>query len=414
MKHIPSIAAAVLAFLAASVLSHAQQSLSGANQIESPRVNPNKSVTFTLFAPDAKKVQVTGDFLQPVRREYKGFAYETPGVADLEKADMEFRDRDGSVIKTKVWQYTSEPLPGELYNYNFIVDGLPMDDPSNAYKVRDIGNVMDYFIISGPTSENYIVRDVPHGNVSKVWYTSSVLGKSRRMTVYTPAGYEDSKGHYPVLYLLHGMGGDEEAWMCLGRAAQIMDNLIAQGLAKPMIVVMPNGNMLHKASPGNDESGMYKPYLCGSFDGSAEAQFADVMSYVDSHYRTIKKQSGRAIAGLSMGGLHTFQISLNYPKTFDYVGLFSAAVDVQQISSDSPFASMYTERDKKLDRLFSNGLQLYYIAIGKDDFLYKSNKSLRETLDAKGYRYEYVETSGGHVWRNWRIYLEDFAKSLFR
>lgn len=399
MKKLITIAAMLLAGAGA----FAQQSLWGGGQIVSPEIHADNSVTFRFAAPKAVRVQVTGDFLPATVVKTSEYSYEIPGIAEL---------REG---ENGVWEYTSEPLESELYNYNFIVDGLAVKDPNNAYLQRDIASQMNYFIIGGGKADDYMAHDVPHGTVARVWYRSDVLGADRRMSVYTPAGYENGKGKYPVLYLLHGMGGDEEAWLCTGRTAQIMDNLIASGRAKPMIVVMTNGNTKHRAAPGEDGSGMYKPYNCGSFDTSFEAHFKDVISYVDSHYRTVKKSSSRAVAGLSMGGGHSYQLSLNYPKTFDYVGLFSAAVGVHEGDESSYLApDFYKNSYEKLDVLFANHPKLYYIAIGETDFLYKPNEELRKHLDEKDYPYVYVETPGGHIWRNWRIYLVDFAQRLFK
>ena len=398
------LALTVFAAFAVSFACAAQQSLFGGQQIISPEIHEDNTVTFRFQAPKAIRVQVTGDFLEPTKMEVPGFGtFDVPGVADLTEG------------KNGIWEYTTDVLESELYNYNFIVDGLSVKDPNNAYIQRDIANLMNYFIIPGERADNYFVKDVPHGTVSRVWYHSDVLDKDRRMAVYTPAGYETSRQRYPVLYLLHGMGGDEEAWLCTGRAAQIMDNLIAEGKAVPMIVVMTNGNTLHKAAPGESDEGMYKPYNCGSFDTSFEAHFKDVISFVDSRYRTIKKAEGRAIAGLSMGGGHSFNISLNYPNTFDYVGLFSAGLGIVQDNGMGQIAPEFYENiDEKIDRLFANDPALYYIAIGETDFLYDSNKDLREKLEAKGYPFVYVETPGGHIWRNWRIYLEDFAQRIFK
>lgn len=371
-----------------SAAAFAQQSLWDISDFETVTVNPDKSVTFKLKAPKAVKVQVTGDFME--------------GAADLAEG------KDG------IWEYTTAPLESELYNFRFFVDGLAFNDPSYTYVQRDISNLMDYFIVPGGKADNYMVQDVPHGTVSRVWYHSATLGMDRRMSVYTPAGYEGGKGKYPVLYLLHGMGGDEEAWLCTGRAAQILDNLIAQGKAKPMIVVMTNGNTKHQSAPGESAEGMYKPYNCGSSDTSFELHFKDVISFVDSHYRTIPKASSRAITGLSMGGGHSFQISLNYPKTFDYVGLFSAAVGMRTATRNEMAPEFYTNTYEKLDKLFANNPKLYYIGIGETDFLMKANNELRAYLDGKGYPYVYVETPGGHIWRNWRIYLNDFAQRIFK
>ncbi len=399
MKKLLLTAAVLLAGASAS----AQQALGGGQQIISPEINADNSVTFRFVAPKAIKVQVTGDFLPATPVKMGDFTFDAPGVADLKEG------KDG------VWEYVSAPLESELYNYSFIVDGLSVKDPNNAYLQRDIATQTNYFIIGGGKADEYTVHDVPHGTVARMWYHSDVLGKDRRMSVYTPAGYENGKGRYPVLYLLHGMGGDEEAWLCTGRAAQIMDNLIAEGKAEPMIVVMTNGNTRHQAAPGEDASGMYKPYNCGSFDTSFEAHFKDVISFVDSHFRTVRKASSRAVAGLSMGGGHSFELSLNYPKTFGYVGLFSAAVGIHNEDTSGYLApDFYKDTYGKLDVLFANRPELYYIAIGESDFLYKANEELRKHLDEKNYPYVYVETPGGHIWRNWRIYLVDFAQRLFK
>lgn len=394
-KILLSIAAALL-----TLASYGQQSLWGGGDLISPQINADNTVTFRFVAPKALKVQVTGDFLPTSSIQTQWGKFDIPGVADLKEG------KDG------IWEYTTpQPLASELYNYTFIVDGLSgLRDPNNAYIQRDIANIFNYFIIGGGKGDDYMVRDVPHGSVSKVWYDSPVAGHARRMSIYTPAGYENGRGRYPVLYLLHGMGGDEEAWLCTGRAAQIMDNLIASGRAKPMIVVMTNGCMKHNGAPGETAEGMYKPYNSGSSDGTFEAHFKDVIKYVDSHYRTIAKSSGRAIAGLSMGGFHSIHTSAYMPKTFDYVGVFSGAIwpgkDVE--------SKVYADFEGQLATQFSNPLKLYYIAIGKTDFLYKANQDYRALLDSKGYPYVYVESEGGHIWRNWRDYLVDFAPRLFK
>lgn len=369
-----------------------QQAIFTAEGLRSPQVNEDNSVTFRLFAPKAGQVAVTGDFI---------------AGKDGGWGTAEMTGTDGGV-----WTWTSGPLDSDLYSYAFNVDGLQMTDPSNVFLMRDVRSVMNIFIVPGERGDLYSVNDVPHGTVSKVWYHSRSLGADRRMTVYLPAGYEDSgPKRYPVLYLLHGMGGDEDAWPTLGRAAQILDNLIASGKAEPMIVVMPNGNAALPSAPGEGPSGLVQPTsdLPKTKDGSYEASFPEIISYVDSHYRTVRKPSGRAIAGLSMGGFHSFHISKEYPGTFGYVGLFSAAVRSLEDSSNP----IYSDSDAKLAAQFRDGVSLYYIAIGEDDFLYEENRVLRSYLDSHGYPYEYHESSGGHIWRNWRIYLADFVQKIF-
>ena len=382
-------------------VAFAQQALWGVAPVVSPEIHNDHTVTFRLKAPKAVKVQVTGDFL-PTQKVKTAFGeFDGPGVADLKEGE------------NGVWEYTTpEPLEPELYSYSFLVDGLKMMDPSNVYMIRDVASVTNIFIIGGGRADLYQVNNVPHGTVSRVWYNSPTLGMERRMTVYTPAGYETSDKRYPVFYLLHGMGGDEEAWIALGRTSQILDNLIAQGKAEPMIVVMTNGNASQEAAPGESQNGLVPPSmnLPKTMDGSFEAAFPDVVKFVDKTYRTKANKKNRAIAGLSMGGYHSLHISKQYPDMFDYVGLFSAAI-MPDKKVQSP---IYEDFDQKLKVQFSKKPALYWIGIGNTDFLYKANADFRKMLDEKGYKYTYYETSGGHIWKNWRIYLTEFAPLLFK
>ena len=375
----------------------AQQALWGTTPVVSPEIHDNNTVTFRFKAPKAVRVQLTGDFL-PVQKNAK---FEAPGIVDLKEG------QEG------VWEYTTpEPLKPELYSYSFIVDGLRMNDPANVYLIRDVSTLTNVFIIGGDRADFYKVNPVPHGTVSRIWYDSPALGLERRMTVYTPAGYETSGKRYPVLYLLHGMGGDEEAWISLGRTAQILDNLIAQGKAKPMIVVMPNGNASQEAAPGESSRGMVPPtmQLPKTMEGSYEQAFPEIVKFIDKNYRTIKSKSGRAIAGLSMGGFHSLHISKQYPDMFNYIGLFSAAImPNKEVSSP-----IYENMGGKLKVQFDKNPALYWIAIGKTDFLYKANEEYRKLLDEKGYKYTYYESDEGHIWKNWRIYLTEFVPMLFR
>lgn len=402
----------VLACALFVVTAWGQQALFGGNQIVSPEVNADGTVTFRLYAPKAVKVEVTGDFLPTVKVSTPMGEVDQSGVAPLTEG------KDG------VWTYTTTSLAPELYSYTFKVDGMTYLDPSNIYMCRDIATYTNIFIVEkekGDKGDLYSVNAVPHGNVSKVWYDSPTLKMTRRMTVYTPAGYEKG-GRYPVLYLLHGAGGDEDAWTTLGRAAQIMDNLIAEGKAKPMIVVMTNGNTNCEAAPGEWSKGMYKPSFMGHRDSkpvaSMEESFPDVVKYVEKNYRVLKNKKDRAICGLSMGGGHSFAILKLYPNMFDYVGLFSAAIYVKGgNNSKQPLLDQMNEDadfNKQMAALFGAHPKLYWIAIGKTDFLYKANADYRKYLDGKGYSYEYLETEGGHIWRNWRVYLTEFAQKIFK
>lgn len=382
-------------------LTNAQQTIWGGQDIVSPQINSDNTVTFRLNAPGANKVEIIGDFLPPRKIQTDRGEMDAAGTAELEKNEK------------GVWEYsTTQALSPELYSYSFVVDGATVTDPNNVYMVRDVGSVTSIFIIGGGQGDLYKVNDVPHGTLTRRWYSSPGLNMNRRITVYTPAGYETGKEQYPVLYLLHGAGGDEEAWVTLGRASQILDNLIAQGKAKPMIVVFPNGNAGQKAAPGESERGMYKPSFMGDtrMDGDFEMSFPDIVKFVEENYRVRKQKTDRAIAGLSMGGFHSLHISKQYPDLFDYVGLFSAAI----MSREGATSEVYQNSDEKLKMQFGEKPKLYYVAIGKSDFLYKANTDFRKELDAHHYPYKYLETDGGHIWRNWRVYLTEFSQQLFQ
>ena len=351
----------------------------------SPQVNNDLSVTFSLKAPDVGRVSVNG----------------------IGKPLEMSRDSAG------VWSVTSTPLSPDIYTYTFDVDGVRIIDPGNIYTARDIASVSSVVIVPGGNADLYAMHDVKHGNVSKVWYDSPLLGMERRMTIYTPAGYNPAdEKRYPVLYLLHGMGGDEDAWGELGRATMILDNMIAAGRIEPMIVVMPNGNANLAAAPGETGRGLYTPKGDDSRAeaGKFENSFPEIVEYVDANYRTIPEKSGRAIAGLSMGGGHTWRISMQNPDMFDYVGLFSAAVrwNGNGVSADEN-AGAEAIRDQ-----FATAPKLYWMAIGKDDFLYDLNKDYRALLDSMNIPYEYHESAGGHTWTNWRDYLVLFLPRLFK
>lgn len=374
------------ALLLAATAAQAQQAIFERHDTRSPEINADGTVTFRLKAPEAQKVAIAGDFLE------KGFA--------------QMEQQDG------VWTYTSSVLAPELYSYRFYVDGAETQDAGNIERSRDVRSFMSTFIISkeeGDCGYLYQNHNVEHGDVAHVWYDSPTLGMKRRMSIYTPAGYDKGKA-YPVLYLLHGAGGDEEAWLTLGRTAQIMDNLIAAGKAKPMIVVMPNGNAADDASPL--ETGLVKKEWPKK---SYEESFPDIMAYVKSHYKVRKGAENTALCGLSMGGFHTFHISLMQPGTFGYLGLFSAAVRMDRNSSKTIDQQMEESQEvsSQVKAVFDAKPRLYWIAIGKTDFLFEQNVGLRRYLDKMQYPYEYYESEGGHIWRNWRVYLTMFAQRLF-
>ena len=370
-------------------MSYAQQAIFQGRGVTSPEINADKTVTFRVRAPKAITVQVTGDCIEG------------------RTADM--TEKDG------VWEYTTPaPVAPEMYTYNFIIDGQRTLDMNNVAVNRDVASLTNILLVTEPgaRSDLYAVHDVPHGTVSRIWYHSDYEGINRRMTVYTPAGYETSGKRYPVFYLLHGIGGDEEAWITQGRTAQVLDNLIAQGKAQPMIVVMTNGNIAMEAAPLETSTGYNVPSmgLPKTMEGSFETAFPEIVKFIDKTYRTIPQKRSRAIAGLSMGGFHSKFISQNNPDMFNYIGLFSAAIGV----TDANISPIYQDNDKKLAALFSKKPALYWIGIGNEDFLFKNNTDYRKFLDEHGYKYTYMETSGGHIWRNWRIYLTEFVPLLFK
>ncbi|MBO4660570.1 MAG: esterase [Prevotella sp.] len=378
--------------------SIAQQQLGQRPNVKSPVINADGTVTFNFYDPAAQQVSVVGDF------------------EEIRYNSLSMTKQDNGV-----WTVTTAPLAPELYSYSLNVDGQRIIDPANSYVNRDISTLSNIFIVTKSKDDKgdlYSVHDVPHGTMSRVWYDSPTLGQQRRMTIYLPPTYDGLK-RFPVMYLLHGHGGDETAWTDLGRTSQIMDNLIAEGKCVPMIVVMPNGNPSCNAAPGWWHEGMYTP------DGNAfnergakstmEESFMDIVNFVDSHYCTIPERSARAVTGLSMGGGHTFGISRLYPETFDYYGLQSAACRMpREMLPSTPNSKLYEDFDGQMARLFGSKPKLYWIAIGKEDFLMDMNTELRKYLDKHQYPYEYYENDGGHIWRNWRIYLTMFAQKLFK
>lgn len=368
-------------------MCYAQQAIFERRDNSSPKFNEDGTVTLNLRAPEAQKVSVTGDCIE---KNYQ----------PMEK-------------KGDYWTYTTKVLSPELYSYRFYVDGVEALDPSSIERSRDVRSFMSTFIVSkeeGDQGYLYKNQNVPHGNMAQVWYNSPSLGMDRRMTIYTPPGY-DGKKKYPVMYLLHGAGGDEEAWPTLGRTQQIMDNLIALGKAEPMIVVMPNGNASDDASPLY--TGLVKKERPKT---SYQESFGDIMSYVNNNYSVKKGAENTAICGLSMGGFHTFSISLLRPGEFDYIGLYSAAIRMGGRSQDPIDVQLEKspEASAQIKAVFDAKPKLYWIAIGKEDFLFEQNVGLRKYLDKMGYTYEYYENEGGHIWRNWRIYLSMFAQRLFK
>lgn len=392
-----------MAFCITMVLGSSAQEFAnfrGMQRTVSPEIKGN-TVTFRLNAPNATSVSVSGSW-KTAERSVK-MAKDTAGV----------------------WSATVTGLVPELYNYTFTVDGVGLIDPSNSQNIiRDGSRFMSIFIITGPASDMYVsVTDVPHGNLEKVWYKSPTLNLTRRMYVYTPAGYNEGTDKYPVFYLLHGMGGDEDAWSSMGRAVQIMDNMIAAGKAKPMILVMTNGNA-NQAAASIDyatapvQGGTGGLSTTGLFEKSI---IDDVIPFIDKNYRTLTDRQNRAIAGLSMGGAQTTLAALNNIDKFAWIGSFSGAfvmwpnVRGAQGTSGINMEAVEKQVFPNLNSSVNSQLKLLYIAIGIDDSLIESNRQFNGLLKEKNINFVGIESAGyAHEWSYWRICLVDYAGRLFK
>ena len=310
------------------------------------------------------------------------------------------------------WSITLRDLEPDLYMYYYVIDGMKVLDPENGQVLHDVKTVMNTFVLDPNGDSPVAVHDVPHGKVEAVWYDSPTLNAKRRMMVYLPPGYDEGRQRYPVFYLLHGTGGDETVWLEQGHAAQVLDNLIASGKAEPMIVVMPNGHTDTPAAPGMGPNNNEQPTFAHKqwMEGTFEQSFNDIMNWVDKNFRTRAAKRYRAIAGLSMGGYHTLYISANQPDDFAYVGLFSAAIS----RMDQGKSKIYDDIEAKLIAQFKQRPKVYWIGIGKDDFLYKDNAEFRKLLDKNRLRYTYHESGAGHEWANWRDYLVIFTQLIFK
>jgi len=349
-------------------------------QFNSPVVEADNKVTFKVHSSKAQTVTINGSWM--------GYGQMTPLVKGADN----------------VWSVTVGPLEPSMYHYNFFIDSVSTIDSKNAHALRDGVRYASMLLVPGDGAKLFEVGDVPHGSLSQVWYNSPSLKLDRRMYVYTPPGYDSSKDKYPVLYLLHGGGGDEDAWTSLGRANYILDNLIAQGKAKPMIVVMTNGNAFQTSSlrtAANAPVITRETFM--KYAGLFEASLVkDVIPYIEKNYRVKASKESRAVAGLSMGGMHTITASIEYPDVFGYIGVFSSG-----IFQPSP------DQEAKFMALKKAGTNKYWVACGKDDFVMESNKRLLDMLNKTGIKHEYFENAGGHTWANWRTYLSMFAPMLF-
>lgn len=354
-----------------------------ANFRRAPVISPEigeKTITFRIAAPQAKLVRLYGSWM---------------------------RSFDSSVNLNKdtagIWSVSvAKPSP-ELYTYNFIVDGLNVNDANNVFLQRDGTRYLSVLLVPGDLTANYFEAG-KRGNLRKVWYNSPTIGTTRRMYVYTPFGYESGTESYPVLYLLHGGGGDEDAWATMGRACQILDNLIEKKLAVPMICVMPNGNptqeaarttMIPEKTLDRNTPGFQNLYVTSIVK--------DIIPYVEKNYRVIAKPEARAVSGLSMGGAHTLSVTNEFPGVFGYICPLSMGIRDTQ-----------TDIDAKLQGVKKAGYKLYWVGCGTDDFVWEMAKSLDAALTRNGLEHTFNVTGGGHTWSNWRVYLNTFGQLLFK
>jgi enterochelin esterase family protein len=369
----------------------------GPPRLVSPELNAD-SIIFRFRAPKAIRVELNGDFLPTKETKTNFGTFMMPAPVEMKEG------KDG------IWEYTVHNVAPDFYAYTFTVDGIRMLDPNNLQMVRDGQNVTNVVIMPGEKSNLYLEAKEKKGTLSKVWYPSPAFGPTRRMYVYTPYGYETSGKKYPVFYLQHGGGGDEDAWTSLGRACQILDNLIAQGKAVPMIVVMPNASPNQLASPDVMDpiagpSPMQQDRSSEAFHSGGnyvKDLVEDIIPYVESHYRIIKSKEARALAGLSMGGIYTLYTTARYPNLFSYIGVLSMGFT--------------PDRDpiKELTPVKNAGYKLYFIGCGESDFAYDNTKRLIKGLDDLGMKYTNFDKVGGHTWDTWRVCLKELAPMLFK
>jgi enterochelin esterase-like enzyme len=345
----------------------------------SPEVHADRSVTFRLRAPNDKEVAVR---LEGV-----------PNSIPMQKDDQ------------GVWSVTTDPLAPDYYGYTIIADGVTLFDPSNHVVKPNFLYRASELHVPGPPSLSWEINNVPHGEIHHHFYRSGVVGDDRDFFVYTPPGYDPrDKQTYPVLYLLHGFSDDASAWTAVGRANVILDNLIAQGKAKRMLVVMPLGYGAPEVLLPN--SGVFRdPSLTQrNFDKFREALLTEVLPRVEAAYPVIKDRNFRAIAGLSMGGAESLLTGLNALNQFAWIGAFS-------------FGGLPEEFDKEfpaLDSKSTEQLHLLWIACGIDDRLIEINRKFRAWLASENIKHADIETPGYHTWMVWRRNLMEFTSLLFR
>lgn len=357
-------------------------------KVVSPEVKEDKHVVFRLFAPKAEAVRLVSMDMPSV-----GFGKE------MTKGD------------NGVWEITVGPVAGGTYRYGLNLDGVMVADSLNPDCSQSNMNI--WSLLTVPGSDISDLKQVPHGAVAEVTYYSQSLDRFRRMHVYTPPGYELGEGQFPVLYLLHGATDSDDSWSTIGRAGIILDNLIAAGKAKPMIVVMPHGHTgPFEFGPPRDGNHPLVKQMAEFLQDFVQ----DLKPFAEKHYRVRPERSQRAVAGLSMGGAQTLDIAMANLDQFAYLGVFSSGVFG---IAGGPFATQSPSWEEKHQQTLENAelkkdLKLVWFATGKEDFLLDTTKATVKMLQKHGFEVEYHETAGGHTWINWRQYLADFAPRLFQ
>lgn len=383
MKHFKmNTVITTIVLLMAVSFAHAQPRGNRPPRVVSPEIAETRDVTFRIYAPNAEKVLLSGSDIPKLGRGGKELTKNEEGV----------------------WEVTLNTVAPGAYRYNFNVDGVSVIDPRNP--ITSESNSNTWSLVYVPGAEFMDTNRVPHGAVSTITYYSTSLQRHRRMHIYTPPGYESGKGEYPVFYLLHGASDSDNSWSTVGRAGLILDNLIAKNKAKPMVVVMPTGHT--------------GPFTWGSrlpMDEFVKEFNHDIKPYVETHYRIKTDRKSRAIAGLSMGGAQTLDIAFSNLQDYGYIGVYSSGIF--GITRDAPRGNSgpsweESHKDVLSKDEFKGGLKLFWFATGKDDFLIGTSKATVEMFEKHGFDVIFKETDGGHVWKNWREYLNEFAPKLFQ
>ena len=349
--------------------------------VVSPEVHADGRVTFRLAAPDARQVTLRCETV-------------TDGAMQ--------RDAAG------VWSITTAPLAPDIYVYSFLVDGIRALDPGNPVLKYNVFSTENQVHVPGPPTLPWEINDVPRGVVHHHFYRSAIVGDDREFYVYTPPGYDPGAASpYPVLYLLHGYSDAADTWVTVGRANVILDNLIARGLAKPMVVVMPLGYGNREVLAGgwaHVRSPDFRAISAASDARFRDSLFGEVMPMVEHAYRVSSAPQDRAIAGLSMGGAQALFIGLNAPNRFAWIGAFGSGGLAADFDAAYPAVGAATN-----DRL-----RLLWLACGQQDGLLTVNRKLDAWLTRKGVRHDWTEVPGEHSFRTWRPLLAKFAPMLFR